>query len=187
MAGAYRVDRVIGNNVLLTIDTQTGREYVLVGKGLGFTEKTGKLVDNKDSRIEKKFRLDDTEHVRHYHSLLEEIDPEIIRITEQTIDQIKLKTGTDVNPKVYFALPSHIQFAIYRLRNGMDIVNPLLNETKRNFPVEFEIAQQMAEWINKQFEVDVPEDEVGFLTFHVYSAIYNVPVGQLVKQTEQSS
>ncbi|MFF2483975.1 PRD domain-containing protein [Paenibacillus sp. NPDC058071] len=186
MAGAYRIDRVIGNNVLLTVDTETDREYVLVGKGLGFGAKSGTIVDGKDRRIEKKFRLDDTEHVKHYHTLLEDIDPEVIEMTERTIARIKQTTGSDVNPKVYFALPSHIQFAVFRLRNGMDIINPLLNETKRSFPVEYEIARQLAGWISERFQVDVPEDEIGFLTFHVYSAIYNVPVGQLVKQTERS-
>ncbi|WP_052350520.1 PRD domain-containing protein [Paenibacillus gorillae] len=187
MAGAFRIERVIGNNVLLTIDSQTEREYVLVGKGLGFTAKSGMLIDGKDPKIEKKFRLDDTEQVQHFQSLLEDIDPAIIRITEQTVQQIKQRTGSAVSPKVYFALPSHIQFAVFRLRNGMDIVNPLLNETKRSFPIEFEIASQLAEWINEQFQVDIPEDEIGFLTFHIYSAIYNVPVGQLVKQAEQNS
>lgn len=185
MARAFRVERAIGNNVLLTADLQTGREYVIFGKGLGFALKTGQTVDSTDSRIEKRFRLDDTEQMKQYHSYLEEIDPAIIDLTERIADRIKQKTGVDVNPKLYFALPSHIQFAIYRLRNGMDIVNPFLNETKKSFPVEYEIAAQLAEWINEQFHIEIPEDEIGFLSFHVYSGIHNVPVGQIMKQADQ--
>jgi transcriptional antiterminator len=185
MARAFRVERAIGNNVLLTADLQTEREYVIFGKGLGFSLKAGQTIDSTDPRIEKRFRLDDTEQMKQYHSYLEEIDPGIIEVTERIAEHIKQKTGVDVNPKLYFALPSHIQFAVYRLRNGMDIVNPFLNETKKNFPMEYEIAARLAEWISKQFEIEVPEDEIGFLSFHIHSGIHNVPVGQLIKQSDQ--
>jgi transcriptional antiterminator len=185
MARFFRVERAIGNNVLLTVEQQTGTEYVIFGKGIGFLFKNGQTIDSTEARIEKRFRLDDSEQMKKYHSYLEEIDPAIIQITERTADYIKLKTGIDVNPKLYFAMPSHIQFAVYRLSNGMDIVNPFLNETKKNFPLEYEIAARMAEWISEHFRIEIPEDEIGFLSFHVYSGIHNVPVGQLIKQAEQ--
>ncbi|MDQ8735787.1 PRD domain-containing protein [Paenibacillus sp. LHD-38] len=184
MARAFRVERAIGNNVLLTVDLQSEREYVILGKGLGYSLKAGQTIESTDTRIEKRFRLDDTEQMKQYHSYLEEIDPAIIEMTERIADYIKQKTGAGVTPKFYFALPSHIQFAVYRLRNGMDIVNPLLNETKKNFPMEYGIAAHLAEWIKGHFEVDIPEDEIGFLSFHIYSGIHNVPVGQLIKQED---
>ncbi|MGG1638300.1 hypothetical protein BK120_24950 [Paenibacillus sp. FSL A5-0031] len=185
MARAFRVERAIGNNVLLTIDVQTEKEYVIFGKGLGFSLKAGQIIDRTDNRIEKRFRLDDSEQMKKYHTYLEEIDPTIIDMTERIADYIKQKTGVEVNPKLYFTLPSHIQFAVYRLHNGMDIVNPFLNETKQSFPLEFEIAAKLAEWISEQFHVGIPEEEIGFLSFHVYSGIHNVPVGQLIKQADQ--
>ncbi|CAM4069265.1 PRD domain-containing protein [Paenibacillus alkaliterrae] len=185
MARAFRVERTIGNNVLLTVDQQTETEYVIFGKGIGFSLKAGETIDSTDKRIEKRFRLDDTEQMKKYHFYLEEIDPSVIRITERIAAYIKLKTDVDVNPKLYLALPSHIQFAVYRLRQGMDIVNPFLDETKQSFPVEYEIAATLAEWISEQFHIAIPEAEIGFLAFHVYSGIHNVPVGQIVKQAEQ--
>lgn len=185
MARAFRVERAIGNNVLLTVEPQTGREYVILGKGLGFALKAGQTIESTDTRIEKRFRLDDTGQMKQYHSYLEEIDPAIIEMTERIADYIQQKTGAEVTPKFYFALPSHIQFAVYRLRNGMDIVNPFLAETKKNFPLEYGIAAQLAERLKAHFQVEIPEDEIGFLAFHVYSGIHNVPVGQLIKQSDQ--
>ncbi|WP_239626221.1 PRD domain-containing protein [Paenibacillus sp. H1-7] len=177
----HRIERVIGNNVILVKEMGTEREYVLLGKGIGFGCKTSGFIDAKDPRIEKRFRLDDRDQLSQYQSLLEEIDPEVIQISEQIIDNIQKHFTTPVNNKVYFALPSHIQFAIHRLKNGMDIVNPFLYETKVFFPKEYEIAKIAAELIRAKFQIDVPEDEVGFLTYHVHSAVTNVPVGQLVK------
>ncbi|MEX2460993.1 MAG: PRD domain-containing protein [Paenibacillaceae bacterium] len=178
-----RIERVIGNNVLLTKDVRSGDELVLLGKGIGFASKDGGLIAAKDPRIEKRFRLDDRDQLRQYQSLLEDIEPEVLVISEKIIALMEAEFKKEVHNKVYLALPSHIQFAIYRLRNGMDIVNPFLYETKMCYPKEYEIAHKAAEMMSQAFDIFIPEDEVGFLTFHVYSAVTNVSVGQLVKFT----
>ncbi|MRN55194.1 PRD domain-containing protein [Paenibacillus sp. LC-T2] len=160
---------------------KNGKEYVIIGKGIGFAVKESGIIEGDDDRIEKLFRLEDREEWSQYQILLEDIDPKVMRITDEIIADIAFQFPDKLNDKIYLALPSHIQFTIYRLRNGMDIVNPFLQETKMTFPKEYEIAYRAAEKINAEFQVQVPEDEVGFLTYHVYSAVSNVPVGQLVK------
>ncbi|WP_251037832.1 PRD domain-containing protein [Paenibacillus albidus] len=177
----FQVQRVIGNNVVMVQGEQNCKEYVIIGKGIGFAVKGTGVIEAGDQRIEKLFRLEDREEWSQYQILLEDIDPKVMRITDEIISEIASQFPGKLNDKIYLALPSHIQFTIYRLRNGMDIVNPFLQETKMTFPKEFEIAYRAAEKINREFEVQIPEDEVGFLTYHVYSAVSNVPVGQLVK------
>jgi transcriptional antiterminator len=178
-----KIDRVIGNNVLLAKNLNSGEELVLLGKGIGFASKDGGWIGVKDPRIEKRFRLDDRDQLRQYHSLLEDIEPEVLVISEKIIALMETEFKKDVHNKVYLALPSHIQFAVYRLRNNMDIVNPFLYETKMCYPKEYDIAQKAANMMSEAFQIFIPEDEVGFLTFHVYSAVTNVSVGQLVKFT----
>ncbi|WP_239711411.1 PRD domain-containing protein [Paenibacillus sp. 19GGS1-52] len=177
----FQVQRVIGNNVVMVHGGKNGKEYVIIGKGIGFAVKESGIIEGDDTRIEKLFRLEDREEWSQYQILLEDIDPLVMRITDEIIADIAFQFPDKLNDKIYLALPSHIQFTIYRLRNGMDIVNPFLEETKMTFPKEYEIAYRAAEKINAEFQVQVPEDEVGFLTYHVYSAVSNVPVGQLVK------
>src|SRR4051794_9967063 len=82
-----RIDRVIGNNVILALQEVNGREYVLMGKGLGFAGKAGERIAGDDSRIEKRFRLDDPKQMVHYHAIMDDIDPEVIRVTEQIITE----------------------------------------------------------------------------------------------------
>ncbi|MFC3746734.1 PRD domain-containing protein [Paenibacillus sp. GCM10012306] len=177
----FQVQRVIGNNVVMVQGSKNGKEYVIIGKGIGFAVKGTGVIEGNDHRIEKLFRLEDRDEWSQYQILLEDIDPKVMKITDEIISDIGEQFAGKLNDKIYLALPSHIQFTIYRLRNGMDIVNPFLQETKMTFPKEYEIAYKAAEKINAEFQVQIPEDEIGFLTYHVYSAVSNVPVGQLVK------
>lgn len=177
----FQVQRVIGNNVVMVQGSKNGKEYVIIGKGIGFAVKGTGIIEGNDHRIEKLFRLEDRDQWSQYQVLLEDIDPKVMKITDEIISDIADQFAGKLNDKIYLALPSHIQFTIYRLRNGMDIVNPFLQETKLTFPKEYEIAYKAAGKINNEFQVQIPEDEIGFLTYHVYSAVSNVPVGQLVK------
>lgn len=176
-----QVQRVIGNNVVMAQGGKNGKEYVLLGKGIGFAVKGTGTIEADDPRIEKRFKLEDREQWSQYESLMEDFDPKVMHITDEIIQYISTSLPGKLNDKIYLALPSHIQFTVYRLRNGMDIINPFLQETKLCFPKEFEIASKAADMISEAFNIHVPEDEVGFLTYHVYSAVSNVPVGQLVK------
>jgi transcriptional antiterminator len=176
-----RVDRIIGNNVLLVTNPDTGQESILLGKGIGFHMKANGRIDADDPRIEKRFRIDDREQMKQYHSLLEAVDPEVIQITDAIIATISAKITANLHQNAHTNLASHIQFAVFRLRSDMEIINPFLQETKTLFPQEYEVARIAAELISQTFALEVPEDEIGFLTYHVYSAVQHVPVGQLVK------
>lgn len=183
MSGAetFTVIRVIGNNVVMVQGAKKEIEYVILGKGIGFGTKIGDTIISDDPRIEKLFKLEDREQWSQYHHLLEDFDPKVLEITDEILNSITTEFPGKLNDKVYLALPSHIQFTIYRIRKGMDIINPFLEETKISFPKEYKIASNAAEMISRTFNIQVPEDEVGFLTYHVYSAVSHVPVGQLVK------
>ncbi|RXZ79121.1 PRD domain-containing protein [Paenibacillaceae bacterium] len=181
MEGRQRIDRVVGNNVILTTDPQTSTEFVLFGKGIGFASKGDEWINAADPRIEKRYRLDEEQPIKQFQELVENIDSEVILISEKIIESVKEHLCTPVRPKVYFALPNHIQFALYRLRNGMEINNPFLHETRINFPLEYEIATKAALMISSSFGITVPEDEVGFLALHVHSCVGTASVGELVK------
>lgn len=180
-AETFKVIRVIGNNVVMVHGGgKKELEYVILGKGIGFGTKVAGTISSDDPRIEKLFKLEDREQWNEYR-LLEDFDPKVLEITDEILNSITKEFPGKLNDKVYLALPSHIQFTIYRIRKGMDIINPFLEETKISFPKEYEIALKAADMIGQAFDIEVPDDEVGFLTYHVYSAVSHVPIGQLVK------
>ncbi|QJC53894.1 transcription antiterminator [Paenibacillus albicereus] len=179
----YRIERPVGSNVILAVSEAGGREVVLFGKGIGFGAKAGDGIAKDDPRIEKRYRLDDEEAAERYRTLLEEIEPQTLAIAERIVERIRRDMGIPVHPNVYFALPSHIQFAVYRLKRGMDIHNPFLEETKLALPQEYQIAEEAARMVEEAFGVSLPEEEVGFLTFHVHSAAGELSAGQLARRT----
>lgn len=177
----FRVERVIGNNVVLVQNLQSGKELIFLGKGIGFSIKPRAFIQSDDPRIEKRFRTDDQQEMTQYQLLMEAVDPKVKEVSEKIIVMIAEDLAVEVSEHSRAALPSHIQFAVFRIKNGMEIANPFLNETRSLFPQEFEVARKAASLIGQTFGLDVPEEEVGFLTYHVFSATQHVPVKQLVK------
>lgn len=177
------IQRVVGNNIVMAFDESTDIEYVLLGKGLGFAAKNETTLSTDDDRIEKRFRLEDREQLMNHPSFFEDIDHKAMEVSDQIIQMIEQRFNKTLHNKIYLALPSHIQFTVYRVRHQMEITNPFLYETQVCFPQEYEVALQALQMICSAFDIKIPEDEAGFLTYHIHSAVSHVPVGQLVKMS----
>lgn len=113
----FKVIRVIGNNVVMVQSGKKEYEYVILGKGIGFGAKIGGTITSDDPRIEKLFKLEDREQWSQHHHLLEDFDDQVLDITDEILNSITKEFPGKLNDKVYLALPSHIQFTIYRIRN----------------------------------------------------------------------
>lgn len=177
----FEVIRLLNNNVVLANDVLTNKETILMGKGLRFSAKLGSSLETGDTRIEKTFLLEDKQHLSRYQMLLERIDSEVIFVSEKIISMISEQLTPDLNEHIHLALPSHIEYTLYRLRNNIAIENLYLWEIRTLNPKEFKLAEQAAQLIGDVFDVEVPEDETGFLTVHIQSAVAHVPVGNFVQ------
>ncbi|TDQ37747.1 BglG family transcription antiterminator [Aureibacillus halotolerans] len=62
-------------------------------------------------------------------------------------------------------LMTHLKPTIYRLRQGMQIQNPLLEDIRTTYPELFDITAECAREVFP--EVSFPDDEVGFLLLHI--------------------
>lgn len=180
----YVITRVLNHNVILVEEPETRKEIVLFGKGIGFGIKQGARFSQSDTRIEKRFRLADETHKKQYESMLKQVDHSIIAISEEIIALITKEITPAINEHVHVALPDHIQFAIYRLQNSMEIVNPFLFEIQTLYPQEHALAKKAAYLIKKEFAIDIPESEIGFLTLHIHSAVSHLPVTKAVQFTD---
>lgn len=177
----FEIIRSLSNNVVLANDMSTNKEIILMGKGLGFGAKLGDALETGDIRIKKTFLLEDKQHLSQYQMLLERITPEVIIVSEKIISMVSEQLTPSLNEHIHLALPSHIEYALYRLRNNITIENPFLWEIRTLNPKEFELAVQAAQLIGDMFDVEVPEDETGFLTIHIQSAVAHVPVGKFLQ------
>lgn len=179
----FVIGRIFNNNVILVHEPSKKHEYILLGKGIGFGQKVGGELDRDDSRIEKTFRLEQEDHLQQYESLINQVDQAVIGISEEIITLIAQEISPEINEHVHVALPDHINFAIHRLRNGLEIVNPFLFEIQTLYGKEYALAQRAARMIEEQFQIEVPQSEVAFLTLHIHSAVSYVPVAKTVQVT----
>lgn len=183
-AQQYRVIRPFNNNVLLVERMEDGHETVLIGKGLGFSAKANSIVEAGDPRVEKTFLLKDENYRNQYRSLLEQVEDATVGVSEEIIGLIAKHLSPRYNEHIHIALADHISFAIYRLKSGMEIVNPFLYEIETLYPNEFALSKKSAELIEKRLSVKIPASEIGFLTLHIHSAISQTPVTQAARYAD---
>lgn len=180
MASSYKIVKALNNNVV--ISEKEGKVYVLMGKGIGFGKKQGDTI-NDDKSIEQKFAAIKEEDKENYRRLLQDVDNDVIAVCEEIIALASRKLDEELNSHIHIGLTDHINFAIIRLKDGMDIVNPFLFEIQTMYPKEYAIGQMAVELIKKRLGYALPESEIGFITLHIHSARVNQSVGQSLKNT----
>lgn len=68
--------------------------------------------------------------------------------------------------KAVNTLFSHFKPAYYRMLYKIPITNPLLNEIKKEHATLFHLVTEVMKPIQEMLNIDIPEDEIGFLTLH---------------------
>ncbi len=118
-----------------------------------------------------------------FKKILSEIPEEYQELTEEIIENARGKLEHDFDDNIYLSLMDHIHFSVQRYREGMLIKNQLLTETKVMYRKEYEAAQEALELINETFEVELPEDEAGFIAFHFVNASMSGSMEDTVQRT----
>lgn len=173
MKESFIIKKVLNNNVLIATHPSY-RELVLIGKGIGFSKKKGDVI-SKDT-VEKMFILKNENEQEHYMKLLPHLDEKMIAFMNEVIFYIKNRINLPLSEHIHIALTDHLSFAIRRTKQGMDLKNPFLVETKALYPEEYQIAEEVIKMVNDHFDVHLPEGEIGFVALHIHSAISNKQV-----------
>lgn len=176
----YIVEKVLNNNVLIA--RREEKEVVLIGRGIGFGQKRGVLIQS--DQVEKMFVMENQQEQRQYQQLVETVDEKMLRILISIVEMIQEQSGKLLSEHIHVALTDHLLFAIQRLENGLAIRNPFLMETKTLYAKQFDIAKNVAKLIEEKIGVELPDEEIGFITLHIHSAIGNRKAGELASHTD---
>lgn len=117
--------------------------YLIVGSGLKFFLKNDTIPD----------------------SFREEIRNLIQRVSEGI--QVDLTQDSRLEEDAII----HLYQLILRVEAHTTIVNPLLNEIKQNYPALYGIVWFALNDFCKPYQIDISEDEVGFIAIHFQAAI----------------
>ncbi len=160
----YIIVKILSNNVILV--EQNHKKYVFVGKGIGFGRKRGEIIDELKEVEQKFINLDINTH--EAESFLDTVDPKIIELCKNINEMLISEFGEELNQKMNLGLIDHVNFAVKRIKDGIQITNPFVYETKLLYPEEFRLAEKAVNMLRENLKIEVPDDEIGFLALHFY-------------------
>lgn len=166
MEKKYRVKKILNNNAVYV--TANFLEYIVIGLGIGYHLKTHQIVPN--DKIEKVFALE-KEDVGRIMKLAQEVPQGLFMDLYNIIDNIAHQYKIDLDNHAYIALIDHIQFSIQRYNQNQKVQNLMNPDIKIFYPKEYEMAQNLLNQLNTQLNIDLPEDEIGFITIHIVNGI----------------
>ena len=131
------IHKILNNNAVLSYD-DNGKEIIVTGRGVSFQSKNGDIV--KEERIEKIFKLSNSDTNRRFQQLILDIPLDCIDTSEEIISMIKSNTDKKINDSIYVTLTDHISNTIERHKMGVLFDNFILWDVKRMYKEEYELG-----------------------------------------------
>lgn len=169
------------NNNIVSIK-MNGVEKILFGKGIGFGKKLRDKLP-KGTEYEKVFVIEDEDNLRNFEQVIETVDEEFLMLCEKMITYIENELSENLDERIHIALVDHLNFAVKRLANDEIIENPFIMEIKALYSREYSLAEKVADIMQKEIKVDIPEGEIGFIALHIHSARSNGKLSNTIKST----
>lgn len=176
------IEKVLNNNVVVSIDPKTKKEIILLGSGIAFNKKIGQEVD--ESKIEKTFVLDDKTLGNKFKKLINQIPDGVFQLSHEIISHASKELNAKFDKQIYISLSDHIAFAIKRYKKNMMIKSELLNEIRRVHKKEYKVALWALEFLNRKLKIELPEDEAGFIALHFINASLNQSTSNSIESTK---
>ncbi len=176
-----RVLKSINNNVVSCCD-ENGREWIAMGRGLGYSLRAGDELD--ESRVEKRFRMETPDDARRLADLFSTLPPQQIELCSLIVDRATRDLGRKLSPSVYLTLTDHICFAVERLRSGTTFQNTLLAEVRTFYPREYTVGKYALELLAQELDVHFPDDEAANIALHLVNAEYENSISDTLRITQ---
>ena len=174
----YRVKKVLNHNALIAISAEEKKEYLLMGKGIGFGKKvTERIEAGPDVRIYSLMELTERGDARE---LIKNIAPECLELANDVLTCAEKEFGK-IDHSILFPMADHIEFALKRIRSNEQISNPLTEDIRILFHKEFKLAECIKPLLKERFDITIDDHEVGYIALHIHSAIEDEKVSQAMQ------
>lgn len=98
---------------------------------------------------------------------LKEIVGERIFYAVQDALKIANRNYKYIRTNFFYSLAIHISAAYDRLKCGKTIINPQLENVRKEYSNEFIVAREMVDKINQDLNIELTDDEVGFIAMYL--------------------
>ena len=104
---------------------------------------------------------------REINNFFKDID--IIYI-EECIKTAEKELNTVFSDAAYSGIVMHLAIAVKRIKLGRDIIMPEDELKSLQITKEFSVASNITNMLEKHFEINIPSDEIGYITVHLLGA-----------------
>ena len=178
------VKKILNNNAVVT-NNSSGREIIAVGRGVGFHHKRGDEIS--EDLIQKIYMLSNPDVMKKFEQLIASISIEYVQVANEIIELAKKELKCTFNDLIYISLTDHVHMAVHRIRNNFLINNVMLWEICKFYEREFLVGQRAVTLLNARFQVELPEDEAGFIAMHLIDGQMdsNIPIANKIMKLIQ--
>lgn len=167
MGEAMIIEKVYNNNVIQVHD-KSGQELIVMGRGLGFQKKIGDAIDQ--TKIEKVFTLKSDQTSSDLSELYEQLPDNELNLFIYLIDMAEKALELTFDSHLHLSLTDHLHFMIIRVRQGVNISNPLAWEVRKFYPKEYQVSKDMIARLGEELQLSIPEDEASSIVLHFINA-----------------
>ncbi|MBL5771457.1 sigma 54-interacting transcriptional regulator [Heyndrickxia sporothermodurans] len=130
-----------------------------------------------EAEIQKEILVDINQYFNQYLDQLpvsnvnEVVNEYIWGVTERIYQFAEQELKRTFSKKMKFAFALHLQGTIDRIRQNSAIYHPNLNEIRKKYSMEFKISIEIAQMIEQELNVEIPLDEIGYITMFLVSDV----------------
>ena len=166
----YRVRKALNHNTLIAISMENNQEYLLIGKGIGFGKKVSERFEIPENIECSIYSLHERTERGKAMELIKGIEPVYLEIAGKVLAKSEEVFGK-IDKRILFPMADHIAFAVQRIRANEQISNPLTDDIRALFHMEYKTAECVKDILWEMLQVEIDEHEIGYIALHIHSAI----------------
>lgn len=174
----YRIKKVLNHNTVIAISEIEHHECLIMGKGIGFGKKVSERVEARPE--DRVYSLKEYTERGDAREIVQSVAPEFLEIANEVLNEAEKIFGR-IDRNVLFPLADHIAFAVQRIQNHEQISNPLTEDIRVLFHMEYKAAEKIRPLLMTRMGIRIDDDEVGYVALHIHSAIDDEKVSQAMQ------
>lgn len=175
------IHKILNNNVIVVLE-KNDEEKIMMGRGLAYKKKVGDTIDL--ANVDKTFSLSSHELSDNFIQLINDIPFEVFSLSDDIIAFAQAALKKKMHANLTVSLTDHIHTAIERFKEGIVIKDVLLWDIQRFYKDEYQIGLKALDMIEEHFNLRLPEDEAGFIAFHILNASGEDSLDDIVEITK---
>lgn len=107
--------------------------------------------------------------------LIEIVGRKVVDMAEHMVKIAEKKLGK-MDSHLFYCLAIHLSATLERLQHNKPIINPQLEKVKSEYRLEYKVAKEMVEAVEKIADYKMPDDEIGFVAMYLRTITHPIDV-----------